>query len=97
MLAAMRRSVPALSDTRFLTGVPRPGSETQDVVWLTETGMSLDEAGWHDSGRYRLIMMLGGDDCRLAAVINGDRRACMFTLPERDGFRWEPAIETPDG
>ncbi|RWC46510.1 glycogen debranching protein GlgX [Mesorhizobium sp.] len=96
LLAAMRRSMPALSDTRLLTGEPRPGSEIPDVIWLTETGMPLDEAGWHDSGRYRLIMMLGGDDCRLAVVINGDRRACMFTLPERDGFRWEPAIETPD-
>ncbi|TKD48540.1 MAG: glycogen debranching protein GlgX [Mesorhizobium sp.] len=97
LLAAMRRSVPALSDTRFLTGEPRPGSEIPDVIWLTETGMPLDKAGWHDSGRYRLIMMLGGDDCRLAVIINGDRRACMFTLPDRDGFRWEPAIETPDG
>ncbi|MCF6099348.1 glycogen debranching protein GlgX [Mesorhizobium muleiense] len=97
LLAATRRCVPALSDTRFLTGEPPPGSEQPDAVWLTETATPLDEAGWRDPGRHRLVMMLDSDDCRLAAVINGDRRGCMFTLPERDGFRWQPAIEASDG
>lgn len=50
-LAAMRRAAPALSDTRFLTGEPRPGSEVPDVAWLTETGrQSMREAGRTLSG-----------------------------------------------
>ncbi|TIS88232.1 glycogen debranching protein GlgX [Mesorhizobium sp.] len=100
MLAAVRRSVLALADTRFLTGQPPDGSEIADIAWFTEAGVPLDEAAWHDPGRHRLVMMFGGagdGGCRLAVVINGDRRACMFTLPEREGFWWEPAIEALDG
>jgi glycogen operon protein len=44
-------------------------------------------------------MILGGDsddERRLAVLINGDRRACIFTLPPREGFFWEPAIETAE-
>ncbi|TIO30921.1 glycogen debranching protein GlgX [Mesorhizobium sp.] len=95
-LAAIRRAAPALSDTRFLTGEPPAGSEISDVAWLTETGEPLDGAGWHHPERHRLVMVLGGsgdEDCRLAVVINGDRRKCVFTLPDREGFRWE----TPTG
>ena len=57
--------------------------------------MPLAEADWNDPARHRLVMMLGdaGGD-RLAVLINGDRRQCVFTLPEREGFRWQPAIET---
>ncbi|MER9563223.1 glycogen debranching protein GlgX [Mesorhizobium sp. M0571] len=98
LLAAMRRAAPALLDTSFLTGEPPAGSEMPDVAWLAETGVPLDEAAWHDARRHRLVMVLGGDeDSRLAVIINGDRRACMFTLPERAGFHWRPAIETDSG
>jgi glycogen operon protein len=100
LLAAMRRSVPALADTRFLTGQPPAGSEISDVAWLTETGVPLDETDWHDPERHRLVMMLGGasdKDRRLAVIINGDRRKCMFTLPARQGFFWTPAAaDAPD-
>ncbi|MBZ9918063.1 glycogen debranching enzyme GlgX, partial [Mesorhizobium sp. BR1-1-7] len=92
-LAALRRAVPALSNTDFLTGQPLAGSDTADVAWLTETGALLGEAEWNDPGRHRLVMLLGGVDGRLAVMVNGDRRQCIFTLPARDGFRWHPAIE----
>ncbi|MCP9233166.1 glycogen debranching protein GlgX [Mesorhizobium sp. LMG 17147] len=98
LLAKMRRAAPALSDTRFLTGELPAGSQIPDVAWLTETGVPLDEAAWHDARRHRLVMVLGsGENSRLAVVINGDRRACVFTLPERAGFHWRPAIETDTG
>ncbi|QPC94080.1 glycogen debranching protein GlgX [Mesorhizobium sp. INR15] len=95
LLAAMRRALPALSNTEFLTGQPLPGSEMPDVVWLTEAGAPLDETGWQDPGRHRLVMLLegrGDDGTRLAVIINGDRRGCMVTLPERPGFFWAPAL-----
>jgi len=96
-LAALRRAVPALTDTHFHTGLPAAGSDFSDVAWLTETGAPLDEHSWQDSQRRRLVMILGGaanGAARLAAVINGDRRACVVSLPEREGFFWTPALET---
>jgi glycogen operon protein len=97
LLSTLRRAMPALSDTSFLAGQPPAGSEIPDVAWLTEIGVPLDEQSWQDPQRHRLVMILAADDDRsLAVLINGDRRACMFTLPERDGFFWAPAIETPD-
>ncbi|WP_095089747.1 glycogen debranching protein GlgX [Mesorhizobium sophorae] len=100
LLSTLRRAVPALSDTRFLTGRPPADSDIADVAWLTETGAPLDQQSWQDPQRHRLVMILGGDsddERRLAVLINGDRRACTFTLPAREGFSWEPAIaETAD-
>ena len=94
-LATLRRAVPALSDTHFLTGESADASAIPDVAWLTETGMPLVEADWNDASRHRLVMLLGGaGDGRLAVLINGDRRQCVFTLPRREGFQWQPAIET---
>ncbi|RAZ80271.1 glycogen debranching protein GlgX [Mesorhizobium atlanticum] len=94
-LAALRRAFPALAHTRFLTGEPADGSEIPDVAWLTETGVPLGESDWNDAGRHRLVMLLGDSEGeRLAVMINGDRRQCVFTLPARDGFEWRPAIET---
>ncbi|MBZ9860593.1 glycogen debranching protein GlgX [Mesorhizobium sp. CA12] len=93
-LSAMRRAFPALSDTHFLTGKPADASAIPDVEWLTETGAPLDETEWNDPDRHRLVMMLGDSGgSRLAVMINGDRRQCVFTLPVRDGYEWRPAIE----
>ena len=97
-LSALRRAFPALSDTRFLTGMPAGGLDIPDVDWLTEAGTTLGETDWNDARRHRLTMVLGGaGDGRLAVIVNGDRRQCVFTLPERAGFRWHPAIEAANG
>jgi glycogen operon protein len=83
-----------LGDTSFLTGKPADGSQIPDVAWLTETGAPLGEAQWNDPGRHRLVMLLaGGEDNRLAVMVNGDRRQCVFTLPARHGYEWRPALE----
>ncbi len=93
-LSALRRAFPALTDTRFLTGQPAEGSDIPDVAWLTETGAPVGEGDWNDPARHRLVMLLGdtGGD-RLAVLVNGDRRQCVFSLPVREGFEWRPAIE----
>ncbi|WP_322418479.1 glycogen debranching protein GlgX [Mesorhizobium huakuii] len=94
-LGMLRRTVPALSDTDFLTGQPADATGIPDVAWLTETGMPLAATDWNDPARHRLVMLLGdADGGRLAVMINGDRRQCVFSLPEREGFRWQPAVET---
>ncbi|MBZ9661489.1 glycogen debranching protein GlgX [Mesorhizobium sp. ESP-6-4] len=93
-LSAMRRAFPALSDTHFLTGKPADAPAIPDVEWLTETGAPLGETEWNDRDRHRLVMMLGDSGgSRLAVMVNGDRRQCVFTLPVRDGYEWGPAIE----
>ncbi|TPN83154.1 glycogen debranching protein GlgX [Mesorhizobium sp. CU2] len=93
-LSALRRAFPALTDTRFLTGKPPQGSDIPDVAWLAETGAPLSEADWNDPARHRLVMLLGdGEGDRLAVLVNGDRRQCVFALPTREGFAWRPAIE----
>ncbi|HEY4192691.1 MAG TPA: glycogen debranching enzyme GlgX, partial [Mesorhizobium sp.] len=51
------------------------------------------QADWNDPGRRRLVMLLdGGEGQRLAVLVNGDRRACQFTLPKRAGHAWMPAL-----
>lgn len=94
-LAALRRAVSALAAPRFLTGEPPTGSDVPDVAWLTETGAPLGEADWNDAARHRLVMLFGNTgEGRLAVIVNGDRRQCVFTLPVREGFQWQPAVET---
>ncbi|WP_027060519.1 glycogen debranching protein GlgX [Mesorhizobium loti] len=94
-LGTLRRAVPALSDTDFLTGEPADATGIPDVAWLTETGTPLAEADWNDAARHRLVMLLGDmEGNRLAVMVNGDRRQCVFTLPSREGFGWQPAIKT---
>ena len=93
-LSALRRAFPALTDTRFLTGQPAEGSDIPDVAWLTETGAPVGEGDWNDPARHRLVMLLGDTvGNRLAVLVNGDRRQCVFSLPVREGFEWRPAIE----
>lgn len=88
-LSMMRRSVPALSETTFLTDA--------DVTWLTETGEVMQAADWEKEGRRRLTMVLTTKERgRLAVLVNGDRRACVFTLPSRDGYRWQSAMPDDD-
>jgi glycogen operon protein len=93
-LGMLRRAVPALSNTQFLTGEPTDASGIPDVAWLAETGMPLADTDWNDPARHRLVMLLGdAGGGRLAVIVNGDRRQCVFTLPAREGFRWQPAID----
>ncbi|WP_310183693.1 glycogen debranching protein GlgX [Mesorhizobium sp. BE184] len=83
-LSAMRRSAPALSETAWLSD--------DKVSWLTETGVAMRTIDWEDAERRRLIMVLSmNEGGRLAVLVNGDRRACVFTLPAREGFQWRPA------
>ncbi|PSJ61393.1 glycogen debranching protein GlgX [Pseudaminobacter soli (ex Li et al. 2025)] len=94
-LAALRKSVPALSATDFLIGQPLSGRDMPDVEWLSETGTPLEVAEWNDPERRRLTMLLDGGDAgggRLAILFNADRRSTAFALPPRGGFWWRGAL-----
>ena len=80
-LAEMRAGFSGFAQTHFL------GSS--DVEWLDERGVALDTAAWEDPARRRLCMVLTADGERLAMLFNGDRRKVVFTLPEREEYRWQ--------
>jgi glycogen operon protein len=92
-LAALRRAVPSLRETGFLSGMSREGQASPDVAWCNAAGQTLDEGQWQDPGNRRLSMLLAGsgDVRRVALSVNGDRRQTVFTLPSAEGFAWELA------
>ena len=98
-LASFRKRWRALdpADTRFLDGKPLLPGGPKDVEWLSESGAPLDEREWEQPDRHR-----AGDGAgvgrrpakELRVLINGDRRAAVFSVAARDGFGWAPAAET---
>jgi glycogen operon protein len=96
-LSELRSSFAPLRDAAFFTGRRVPGEDFPDVEWLGENGEPMDEGRWQDRDRHRLTMVLAGsagDAGRLAVAVNGDRRATVFSLPGRSGFRWTPVAGT---
>jgi glycogen operon protein len=83
-------------DCRFLDGATvRPGG-LMDVEWLAESGLPLTPVDWEDPARHRLTTVLAspsGEE-RIAIVFNGDRRAGVFVVPARQGYRWSIAAGT---
>ncbi len=100
-LAALRRGS-ALASAAFLTGGPGVDGRLADVEWLTEAGLRLEVADWESPERRRLSMLLGEDEgatgrTRLAVMVNGDRRAVVFTLPSRPGYNWTEVVWPENG
>lgn len=92
-LSRLRRSVPALSETGFLSGHP-VGADVHDVEWLTEAGTPMQEHEWRDGRRLATVLATGNPDGgRLAVVVNGDDQPAKFALPGRDGFSWTAVLE----
>jgi glycogen operon protein len=96
-LAAVRRTVASLRETRFLSGTAGEGETVPDVAWCDAAGRPLDEGQWNDPGNRRLTMLLAGsgDVRRVALAVNGDRRQTVFTLPAAEGCAWELAVPAP--
>ena len=94
-LSTLRSTIPALSDTQWLTGTAFLETGLKDVEWLDEKGQPLTEAGWRDPERRVLVMMLGRNADRLAVVINGGRADTDIRLPIRAGYVWR--CENPAG
>jgi glycogen operon protein len=91
-LAGIRKANVASFGTSFLTGAATEGATWPDVEWLDETGRPLTENGWNDPDRRQLAMLLAAPAAkaaRLAILINGDRRASVFGLPETPAASWE--------
>jgi glycogen operon protein len=95
-LAAFRSRSGALNVASFLEGRPAGQETVADVEWLLETGGPLSGGQWGEPDRRRLTMVLAGPEGagRVAVLINGDRRASVFTVPVRQDYRWSPAAGT---
>jgi glycogen operon protein len=92
-LSRLRRSVPALAETGFLTGRP-VGADVPDVEWLTEAGTPMQEHEWREGRRLAIVLAgANADDGRLAVVVNGEDHPASFVLPLRKGFSWAAALE----
>ncbi len=69
-----------------------PGAGVADVAWLNESGEAMTVAQWEEPQTRRVAMVLGSADAasrRFAVMINGDREAVTFSLPQSDGYRWD--------
>lgn len=99
-LIALRRSHPALTEDRMLTGEPVGDSGVPDVEWRTIGGRPFDAHDWHDSDNFRMVAVLaacdgaGGVD-RVAVVFSADPRPAVFVAPDpRPGHRWRLVIDS---
>lgn len=93
-LSRLRRLVPALSETGFLTGHPVGVDAIPDVEWRSEAGTPMQEHEWRDGRRLAMVLATGNPDGgRLAVVVNGEDQPATFVLPLRKGFSWTAVLE----
>ena len=92
--------VASLSALRRRAGLDRqsffgaPGGDGGDVVeWLRTDWTEMSEAGWNDPENRRLAMAVTQPGLpRLAALLNGDRRAVAFAPVAREGHVWRLVV-----
>jgi glycogen operon protein len=98
-LAALRKRLPALSDTEFL--------DAASTFWLRPDGMAMSVNDWDDPGTRALTLIVGdgsdGAGREVAIAINGATATCVFSLPTEAASTWHaacasaPCAETGNG
>ncbi len=86
---AVRKSHPALSRNRFLTGRAIEGGAQPDALWRREDGAAMTDGDWGDSGRRFLGLELSEatDDAEvdhIYLIVNGGDASVTATLPPAD-------------
>ncbi|MBA4783761.1 MAG: glycogen debranching protein GlgX [Rhizobiales bacterium] len=100
-LSRLRRRLPALQATSFLTGAPKGApkgaQEKPDIVWLTASGCIMTQADWHTPGTAPLMLCLATDEAaapRLLACINRGQESVPFCAPRPDaGLHWWTVLD----
>jgi glycogen operon protein len=93
-LIALRKSTPAFTQDRFLTGAPQE-SGLADVEWRGADGEILRDGQWHESERHFLAGFFHADGSRAGVLFNAAREAAHFRLPQaREKFLWRRALDT---
>ena len=100
-LIALRREHRALTDDRWLTGLPAGDDGVPDVLWRLPDGQPLLPSDWHDAGSRVLIAVLcapagdAGPADRVLVAFNAGNSALPVVLPEpRAGRRWRVRLDT---
>jgi len=99
-LIALRKSHPALTADRLLTGAPAAPGAPPDVAWLRADGAPMRDADWHDGEARALLMVLAEPTPsvdRVAVALNAGRTATSIRLPwPRPGWRWRREIDAAE-
>ena len=82
-LAGLRKTLPMLVDTVFLSANPTPGEIKS--FWFGADGKPFN---WSDGQSHILGLMLSNDDKRLALIINRVENLLPFPLAPQTGHHW---------
>jgi isoamylase len=106
-LIKLFRRHPVLRRRRFFQGRRIRGSAVKDLTWYGPKGREMTDEQWNSPGVKTLGVRLAGDaideagergeqivDDTLLLVLNADDRPVAFTLPSRNGHRWEMVFDT---
>jgi len=105
-LTALRRRLPILYRSRFLTAQWNEEIGVKDVTWLKPTGKEMDQAAWDDPNTRCLGILLDGraqasgirrrgSDATVLVILNSYHDGVPFTLPEvPGGVSWQCSIDT---
>ena len=101
-LAALRRQLPILTQSRFLHGAPLnpPAPDAaRDVTWLRPDGGEMMEDDWHTSDPKTVAMALAtSDGRRMVVFLNAFSEEMTFTLPDNLApILWREIVDTETG
>ncbi|MBZ9936156.1 glycogen debranching protein GlgX [Mesorhizobium sp. BR1-1-16] len=101
-VVGLRAAHPLLSDPRPLSGQPRDGLATADVVWHGADGHPLIGDRWNDGSARVLVAVLSGHDGagdaeRLCLVLAGGEGEKLMTLPPSTGAGWHLLVDSCEG
>jgi len=105
-LTALRRRLPILYRSRFLTAEWNDELGVKDVTWLEPTGEEMDQAAWDDAGTRCLGILLDGRtqtsgirrrgaDATVLVIMNSYHDGVPFILPVvPGGLAWRCLVDT---
>ncbi len=105
-LTALRRRLPLLHRSRFLTAEWNEELGIRDVTWLKPTGTEMDQEAWDDANTRCIGILLDGraqvtgirrrgSDATVLVVMNSYHDGVPFTLPAvPGGLAWQCVIDT---
>ncbi len=105
-LSALRRRLPILHRSRFLTAEWNEELGVRDVTWLKPTGEEMDQGAWDDANTRCIGVLLDGRaqvsgirrrgaDATVLVIVNSYHDGVTFTLPAvTGGLAWVCLIDT---
>ena len=105
-LTKLRRDIPTLRRTRFLTGKQNGELGVKDVTWLNASGGEMRDEDWSNQGNRCFGMLIDGraqptgirqrgGDPTVLLVFNAHHDVVPFTLPQHaGGNQWVRLVDT---